>query len=349
MNIRDYGFKDELNKNGTQIVARIISTYRERYEIVCDYGETFARLKQSNYYDNQKNAYPTIGDFVLIEWNNSGDSLITKTLERKTSFVRTKPMEDRKSRDGEKEQVIASNFDYVFILQSLNNNFNLRRLERYLTLAWQSKAVPVVVLTKRDLVSNSNEYINKVKEIAPDVDVFAISAETNVGLENFNKYFKRGNTLVFLGSSGVGKSTLVNTLAGKEIMKTGKIREEDSRGRHTTTSKHLIMLENGAMIIDTPGMRELGMWDISTGLTKTFEDVEQYIGTCKFKNCTHTNEPGCRILEAISNGELSTDRFNEYMKLKNEAKYTENSKEYIRNKQKSFKEFSKKLRNKRRK
>ena len=226
---------------------------------------------------NKKNTYPTIGDFVLIEWNDSGDSLITKTLERKTAFVRTKPMEDRKSRDGEKEQVVAANFDYVFILQSLNNNFNLRRLERYLTLAWQSKAVPVVVLTKSDLVSNSNEYINKVKDIAPEVDVFVISAETNIGLENFNKYFKKGNTLVFLGSSGVGKSTLVNTLAGKEIMKTGEIRKEDSRGRHTTTSKHLIMLENGVMIIDTPGMRELGMWDISNGLSKTFDDVEQSV------------------------------------------------------------------------
>lgn len=349
MNIIDYGFKDEVNIKENKIIARIISTYKERYRVVCDKGETFAKLKKADYYRNQEAIYPTIGDFVLLDWNNSGDSFITKTLKRKTSFVRTKPMEDRKTKDGEKEQVIAANFDCVFIMQSLNNNFNIHRLERYLTLAWQSKAVPVIILTKSDLISNPIEYIDKVKKIAPDIDTFTISSKNKEGFENFNKYLKKGNTVVFLGSSGVGKSTLVNILAEKEIMKTGEIREEDSRGRHTTTSKQLIMLPNGAMIIDTPGMRELGMWDISDGLNIAFQDVEKFIDKCKFKDCTHTNEPGCRVLEAIKNGELSQDRYNEYIKLKNEARYTENSEEYLKKKKIKFKEISKKLKNKRRK
>ena len=189
--------------------------------------------------------------------------------------------------------------------------------------------------------------MEEVKQIAFGVEVYAISCKTGEGLKELQKYFKKGNTLVFLGSSGVGKSTLVNTLAGKEIMKTGKIREEDSRGRHTTTSRHLMMLENGAMIIDTPGMRELGMWDASEGLDKTFKDIEQYIGACKFSDCTHTNEPGCKVLEAIENGELSEERYHAYMKLKNESKYTEDSKKYVKEKKEKFKEISKKLKKQR--
>ena len=163
-----------------------------------------------------------------------------------------------------------------------------------------------------------------------------------------NKYFAKGKTLVFLGSSGVGKSTLVNTLMGKEVMKTGEIREEDSRGRHTTTSRNLIMLPNGAMIIDTPGMRELGMWESEEGIDKTFQDIEKYIGFCKYSDCTHTNEPGCKILEAIENGEISEERYNAYVKLKNEAKYAEDSEGYLKAKKEKFKEIAKKNKNNKR-
>ena len=161
------------------------------------------------------------------------------------------------------------------------------------------------------------------------------------GIEDIKKYFVQGKTIVFLGSSGVGKSTLVNTLYGQEIMKTSEIREDDSRGRHTTTSRNLIMLPNGAMIIDTPGMRELGMWEVSVGLDKTFQDVEQYLGKCKFSDCTHTNEPGCKILEAIENGELSQDRFNSYIKLQNEARYNNDNESYLIEKREKFKNIAK--------
>lgn len=230
MNIKDYGFKDSNKDYGSLIPARIITTYRDRYEIICDKGQTSARLKAGSYYDNTNSIYPTIGDFVLIEWNDIGDSRIIETLKRESSFSRAESSSDRRHDiHVQHEQLVAANFDYVFIMQSLNNNFNLHRIERYLTLAWQSGAIPVIILTKSDLVENSEQYVSEVESVAIGVDIYAISCKTGQGLESLKKYFKPKNTIVFLGSSGVGKSTLVNSLMGKEIMKTSEIREDDAR------------------------------------------------------------------------------------------------------------------------
>lgn len=343
MNIKDYGLKEEKiagKING--IPARIITTYRDRYEIVSDKGKGFARLKKGSFYDNPNAIYPTIGDFVMIEWNSMGDSQIIETLKRDSSFSRASSSADRNHEmHTQHEQLVAANFDYVFIMQSLNDNFNIRRIERYLTLAWESGAIPVIVLTKCDLVDDVESYISEVESVAIGVDVYAISCKAKIGLDNLQKYFKKGNTLVFLGSSGVGKSTLVNTLIGEDVMKTSEIREDDSRGRHTTTNRQLLMLPTGAMVIDTPGMRELGMWNCDDGIDKTFQDVEKYFGTCKFSDCTHTSEPGCKVLEAIKNGELSEERYNAYMKLKNEARYNSDSESYLREKRNKFKEIAK--------
>lgn len=349
MNIKDYGYRGKVEQENNRIVARIVATHKDRYEIVCDKGFGYAKIKRGCFYDNPNATYPTTGDFVLIEWNDSGDSLVCETLKRESYFSRAASSSDKNHElHKQHEQLVAANFDYVFIMQSLNNNFNLNRLERYLTLSWQSQAIPVIILTKRDLVEDCENYIDEVESIAIGVDVYAISTKTGEGMEEIKKYFQKGNTVVFLGSSGVGKSTLLNTLYGEEIMKTSEIREEDSRGRHTTTSRNLIMLPNGAMIIDTPGMRELGMWDISDGLDKTFQDVEQYLGKCKFSDCTHTNEPGCKILEAIQTGELSVDRFNSYIKLQNEARYNNDSEDYLNTKREKFKNISKLNKNRKR-
>lgn len=343
MNIKDYGLKEEKiagKING--IPARIITTYRDRYEIVSDKGKGFARLKKGSFYDNPNAIYPTIGDFVMIEWNSMGDSQIIETLKRDSSFSRASSSADRNHEmHTQHEQLVAANFDYIFIMQSLNDNFNIRRIERYLTLAWESGAIPVIVLTKCDLVDDVESYISEIESVAIGVDVYAISCKAKIGLEKLQKYFKKGNTLVFLGSSGVGKSTLVNTLIGKDVMKTSEIREDDSKGRHTTTNRQLLMLPTGAMVIDTPGMRELGMWNCDDGIDKTFQDVEKYFGTCKFSDCTHTSEPGCKVLEAIKNGELSEERYNAYMKLKNEARYNSDSESYLREKRNKFKEIAK--------
>ena len=326
-NIFDFGFNPDMNhdnKSGTP--ARVTSVHKGRFGIVSDYGEGFAQLKSKEYYYEDE-TFPTVGDFVLMDYVEDGDSRITATLKRKTYFSRRDP--DK----GRGEQAVAANFDYIFIMQSLNKDFNPERIERYLTVARQSKAVPVIVLTKADLVGDYLPYILEVSRVAEDVETHIVSAQTGFGLEKLAKYMEKGNTLVFLGSSGVGKSSLVNALAGKEIMDTNGIREDDSKGRHTTTHRELIRLESGVMIIDTPGMRELGMWDVSEGLSESFADVEQFSGKCKFRDCTHENEPGCAVREAIRNGSLDPERFESYKKLKAEAKYSENEIDYRKQKQ----------------
>lgn len=340
MNILNYGLIPSMIPEDTAgIPARITATYRNRYEIVCDKGTGFAHLKASEYYEGNE-IYPTTGDFVMIDWQEYAESRILKTLPRKTCFSRLDP-----SSSGHYAQAIAANFDYVFIMQSLNHDFNARRLERYLTLSWQSGAIPVVILTKSDLVDDYSETLRTAERNAPSVCVYAVSSFTGEGISELSEFLKPGKTIVFLGSSGVGKSSLVNALAGEEIMPTSAIREDDSRGRHTTTHRQLIMLKSGAMIIDTPGMRELGMWDVSEGLTQSFNDVEEYMGKCKFTDCRHNSEPGCAIKAAISNGELSEERWESYCKLKAEAKYTENKEGYMREKQQWHKSITKTNRN----
>ena len=344
MDIKDFGLKEKMlaGIDKSKTIARIIAVHKDRYEIFCNNGYAFAKIKRGVYYDNPNSIYPTTGDFVLIKWNDTGDSMIYETLKRESSFSRMASSSDRnKELHNQHEQLVAANFDYVFIMQSLNNNFNINRIQRYLSLAWESGGIPVIVLTKSDLVSNVDEYINEIKDIAFGVDVYAVSCITKDGIEDIKKYFTKGNTIVFLGSSGVGKSTLVNTLYGKEVMKTSDIREDDSRGRHTTTARYLIMLPNGAMVIDTPGMRELGMWNAKEGISKTFQDIEEYLGMCKFTNCTHTNEPGCKILEAIENGDLDKERFEEYLKLQKESMYNSNQEQYLRDKKEKFKQIAK--------
>lgn len=327
MNIYDYGFNTDIkpeNKSGTP--ARITAVHKGRFGIVSEFGEGFAQLKSKEYFYDGAD-FPTVGDFVLIDYVANGDSRITATLSRKTCFSRRDP--DK----GKGEQVIAANFDYVFIMQSLNNDFNSKRLERYLTAARQSGAEPVIILTKADLSEDYLPYILETSRVAEDVEVHIVSAKTGFGLEKLSKYLEKGKTLVFLGSSGVGKSSLVNTLAGEEIMTTNGIREDDSKGRHTTTHRELIMLKNGAMIIDTPGMRELGMWDVSEGLSNAFSDVEKYASMCRFRDCKHENEPGCAVQQAIKDGNLTYIRLESYKKIKSEAQLNGSKEDFLRAKE----------------
>ena len=249
----------------------------------------------------------------MINHVENGDSQIIATLPRRTFFSRREPGPIPK------DQAVAANFDYVFIMQSLNLDFNPKRLERYLTLAWQSGATPVILLTKADLVDDYWDYLTQVERVAPGVNTHVVSARTGFGLNRLNAYLQPGKTVVFLGSSGVGKSSLVNALAGEEVMAVSAIREDDSKGRHTTTHRQLIRLKTGVMIIDTPGMRELGMWDVSEGLGDAFADVEVFLGRCRFSDCKHEKEPGCAIKAAIAAGELDITRWESYQKLKEEA------------------------------
>lgn len=311
MNIYDYGIVPN-TQNLPGIPARVTAVHKERYEIVCEHGTIHARLKTKEYYVDTQD-FPTTGDFVMINYIPNGDSQIIATLPRRTYFSRREPGPIPR------DQAVAANFDYVFIMQSLNLDFNPKRLERYLTLAWQSGATPVILLTKADLVENYWDYLTQVERVAAGVNTHVVSAHTGYGLERLNAYLQPGKTVVFLGSSGVGKSSLVNALAGEEIMTVNGIREDDSKGRHTTTHRQLIRLKSSVMIIDTPGMRELGMWDISEGLGDAFADVEQFIGKCRFSDCRHESEPGCAIKAAIATGELDAERWESYRKISEEA------------------------------
>ena len=311
MNIYDYGYVPD-TENLPGIPARVTAVHKERYEIACEHGITHARLKTKEYYADTRD-FPTTGDFVMVNYIENGDSQILATLPRRTYFSRREPGPIPR------EQAVAANFDYVFIMQSLNLDFNPRRLERYLTLAWQSGATPVILLTKADLVEDYRDYLSQVDRVAVGVSTHIVSAHTGQGLPRLNSYLQPGKTVVFLGSSGVGKSSLVNALAGEEIMAVNAIREDDSKGRHTTTHRQLIRLESGVMIIDTPGMRELGMWDVSEGLGDAFSDVEAFIGKCRFSDCRHESEPGCAIKAAIAAGELDAARWDSYQKLSEEA------------------------------
>ena len=311
MNITDHGIVPN-TQDLPGIPARVTAVHRERYEIVCEHGTAYARLKTKEYYGGTE-LFPTTGDHVMVNYIPNGDSQIIATLPRRTFFSRREPGPIPR------DQAVAANFDYVFIMQSLNMDFNPKRLERYLTLAWQSGATPVILLTKVDLVEDYWYYLTQVERVAAGVDTHVVSAYTGYGLERLNAYLQPGKTVVFLGSSGVGKSSLVNVLAGEDIMTVNGIREDDSKGRHTTTHRQLIRLKSGVMIIDTPGMRELGMWDVSEGLGDAFADVEQFLGKCRFSDCKHETEPGCAIKAAIVTGELDASRWESYRKLKEEA------------------------------
>lgn len=340
MNIKDYGFiPNKGQEKCTFIPARITACHKNKFEFVCDYGEGLAHLKTGEYFSGGE-IYPTTGDFVLLDYRTDGESVIYKTLPRKTCFKRLDP-----SSSGRGAQAVAANFDYVFIMQSLNQNFNASRLERYLTLAWESGAMPVVILTKADIAENLSDKINKAEQICIGVDVIAISTRTGYGLENLEKYLQKGKTIVFLGSSGVGKSSLVNALAGENIMNVSKIRASDGRGRHTTTHRQLILLDSGVMIIDTPGMRELGIWDAADGLEHSFADIEQLFSKCKFSNCRHQSEPDCAVKNAIENGELSEERWNNYLQLKKESSFSEGKDGYLAQKWQRNKQIAKNIRN----
>ena len=323
IDLKQYGYiETEIQEDGL-FPARITAVHRERYELICGQGTGYGRLKTSIYYGREPHPFPTVGDFVLFTHVEGGDCQIAKTQPRRSYFSRLDPYPG-----GYREQAVAANFDTVFLMQSLNQNFNLRRLERYLTLSWQSGATPVIILTKADLADDPQQQIGEAEAVAAGVDIFATSIKTGAGLDGLYKHLRPGKTCVFLGSSGVGKSSLLNALMGEDVMTVKDIREDDARGRHTTTHRQLFTLPCGCHIIDTPGMRELGIWDQNDGIgdavSDIFADIEEHLGACKFSDCKHESEPGCAVKSAIDRGEITRERWESYLKLKREALYAEN-------------------------
>ena len=319
MNIlKKYGLTDRFLNEAALFpelaLARIVAQYRGLYKIITERGELHATISGKLHFDtNELAKFPTVGDFVMVCAETSyGNATIHHVLSRKSLFLRTAV-----SGSGQ-AQPIAANIDVVFVCMSLNNNFNLSRLERYLSVAWDSGATPVVLLTKADLCDDLPKAIRAVEGVSAFADVIPLSMFDENIEKMLRQYLKSDTTAAFIGSSGVGKSTLINKLIGTEVLTTGEIGKTD-KGRHTTTGRVMFPAPFGGVLIDTPGMRELGVE--SADLSKTFDDIEELADSCKFSNCTHTSEPGCAILQALRDGKLEQRRLNSYLKLKIESGY----------------------------
>jgi ribosome biogenesis GTPase / thiamine phosphate phosphatase len=322
--IQSYGWSDQLQRDFEPHAARgltpgrILVQQRGVYDVVTDLGELAAQISGKLAHEAGHAGYPAVGDWVALAARpDERAATIHAVLPRRTAFVR------KAAHSVADEQVVAANVDVALLVASLNADFNARRLERYLALAWQSGAEPVVVLTKSDLADDPDAAIAAAQGVAFGAPVLAVSVVTGEGLAALAAHLKPAETAVLVGSSGVGKSSLVNALAGEALMDTAAIREDDARGRHTTTHRELIRLPSGALVLDTPGMRELGLIDADEGLSSTFEDIEELAGACRFSDCGHTNEPGCAVREALEVGELDSGRWRSFQKLQRELAHAQ--------------------------
>lgn len=298
------------NNLNQYLLGRVYAHHRNLYKVIAESGEISATISGKLQYEliNKKD-YPVVGDWVNFEELGHGEGIIHQIQERKTLICRK--VAGVKS----EEQVLAANIDKIFITMSLNNNFNLRRLERYINIAWDSGAIPIILLTKLDLCEDLEEKLTELDEVALGIDIISVSSLTGKGIEAVRNLIKSDDTVVFIGSSGVGKSTIINKLLGEEVQITKEVGEAD-KGRHTTTHRELFILPTGGAIIDTPGMREL---QLSQGdVESTFKDIEELVLNCHFSDCKHKSEPKCAVKEAIEKGELSKERFMNYEKIKRE-------------------------------
>jgi ribosome biogenesis GTPase len=295
------------------IAGRIAVQHRGAYDVLTELGELRCDVAGRLYEESNSPAdLPAVGDWVAIAPRaEEGGGTIQAVLPRRTKFSR------KTAWQATEEQVLAANVDVVFIVTSLDEDLNLRRLERYLILARESGAQPVVLLTKSDLASDPDGALAVVEPIAADVPVHVLSSVTGEGLDAVRAYLRPGVTAALLGSSGVGKSTLVNTLAGDELLETQELRS-GGQGRHTTVRRELVQLPGGALVIDTPGMRELQLWVADEALEETFDDVTSLFAHCRFSDCSHESEPGCAVKAALADGTLAPERWDSYLKLEAE-------------------------------
>lgn len=339
--LHDLGWSDffssqlsEFERNYEIAAARVAEENREMFRLLSPQGEFMAEVSGKFRHEVTGRAdFPAVGDWVLASARKEESrATIHRVLNRKSKFSRK--IAGKKT----EEQIVAANVDVVFIVSSLNSEFNLRRLERYVALAWESGAQPVIVLNKSDLSENSEELRREAEAAAIGVRVILSSALRGDGIEEIRELMLSApdksssgettsekmpvaKTAALLGSSGVGKSSLINAILGTELLDTGEIRASDDRGRHTTTTRHLIVAPNGGVLIDTPGMRELQLWDASEGIDQAFGEIAELAANCKFRDCKHVNEPGCAVRAAVESGELAAERLESFHKLGREEKF----------------------------
>lgn len=326
MNLKNLGFNAELDKyqKDKQLdvfeVGRVISEHKDRYIVKAESGEFSAELIGNlRFSAESKSDLPAVGDWVAISEYDENKALIHAVYPRHSIIER-----QAVGKSGQK-QIIATNIDYGLIVQAVNRDFNINRLQRYLTICNASKVEPIILLNKIDLIAEEkvNSLLHQIEERVKDTVIIAMSNQTRAGFDKLQNIIKEGKTYCLLGSSGVGKSTLINNLAGKALMNTGAINESIDRGKHVTSHRELIVLENGGILIDNPGMREVGIADASSGLATTFESIFEYAQNCKYKDCTHSHEKGCAVLAALEQGDIDEASYYNFQKLEKEKSFFE--------------------------
>ncbi|MFC5733055.1 ribosome small subunit-dependent GTPase A [Cytobacillus gottheilii] len=310
------GFFKPFEKDG-YVAGRVTLEHKRSYRVVTETRELLCEVSgKFSFEATEREDYPAVGDWVAVkEMSGENRGIIHRLLPRKSKFSR------KAAGVSTEEQIVATNVDTIFLVNSLNEDLNVRRIERYLLLSWESGANPVIVLTKSDLCSDLASKIAQIESVALGVPVISVSVVTEEGLDQLTSYLQQGKTVALLGSSGVGKSTLTNFFLGNEKQKVQEIRGTDDKGRHTTTHRELVLLPNGGILIDTPGMRELQLWDSDHGVSESFSDIEKAAMDCKFRDCQHEKEPGCAVKAKIKAGEIEKARLNSYKKLLRELAY----------------------------
>jgi len=319
-------------------VARVIAEYKESYKVKDTDGEYLAKITGKQMFEATKREdYPAVGDWVAITIPSTKTATIHQILPRQTIL-------SKKYSNKQDSQIIATNIDIAFIVESMNRDYNLNRFERYLVLANEGRIKPVIILNKTDLISveELNLKVNQIKNRFNNIDVISTSTITEQGLNELIRYIEKGKTYCFIGSSGVGKSSLINKLLRKNEIKTKEISDTKDKGKHTTTTREMYFLENGGIVIDNPGTREVGITDASSGIENIFDEITALSKNCKYANCTHTHESGCAVLKAAETKKLDKEKYSNYIKLKKEAEYYEMTDFEKRGKDRNFGKLAKK-------